>query len=229
MELISIWRVIVRRWWLIVLPMLVALLISIPTLRAVISPPVSYTLAIRFTASPKPGAGDFQQQSYLPWLTSEYTVTNLALWIHTDSFAQEVSAQLATQNKTIAPDALRGVLTSDNVHSVLTLYVTAWPNADDLKAIGDACSAVMTTKAETYFPQLGAQKLIVVALDQVNVTALVPPITQRLAPLGRIAIGLLFGIALAFLAEYLDRTLRTRGEVEGLGLAVLAEIPAYRA
>ncbi len=35
------------------------------------------------------------------------------------------------------------------------------------------------------------------------------------------------GVALAFLTEYLDPTLRSRSEVEALGLPVIAEIPRH--
>ncbi|MCC7354557.1 MAG: hypothetical protein IT330_12490, partial [Anaerolineae bacterium] len=36
------------------------------------------------------------------------------------------------------------------------------------------------------------------------------------------------GLALVFLAEYLDTTVRDRAEVEAMGLRVLAEVPRQR-
>ncbi len=225
MELRLLWRVLLRRWWLILLPTMVALILTIPALRAAVTPAVNYGLGIRFTASPKPdGSGTFQDQSYTPWLASEYTVNNLAQWIHTDSFAREVSNELAANGKVIAAESMRPVFTADSVRSILTFVVTAWPNADDLAAIGAAASTVLVNKSEAYFPQTDAKKLVVVALDRVLVEPRVPSITERFSPLSRVGVGLLVGLTLAFLAEYLDRSLQSRAEVESLGLMVLAEI-----
>jgi capsular polysaccharide biosynthesis protein len=52
-----------------------------------------------------------------------------------------------------------------------------------------------------------------------------PPLTDRFAPLIRIGLGLLAGVALAFLAHYLDPVLRGRDDLESLGLPVVASIP----
>ncbi len=227
-----LWRLIVRRWWLIALPTIIAFIVTIPSLRAIISPPASFNTAIRFTASAEPcsgGSGTFQDCAYTPWLASEYTVNNLASWVNTDSFASEVSKQAASQGSlTISPDQLRGLIRSDSARSIMTLYLGAWPDANQLQQIGQACSFVLQNKAGDYWPQTGGKKLDVVALDDVVVTSAVPPLTQRLAPLARIGIGLAFGIILAFLVEYLDRSLHSRTEIEALGLAVIAEIPGHR-
>src|SRR5258706_10374351 len=115
MELKQLWMVIERRWWLILLPVLVALVFSISALKGMISPPVSYLVTIRFTASQKPAGpsvDNFQDKSYTVWLASEYVVNNLASWMHTDSFATEISKELAVQNIMIDPAALSGAINS---------------------------------------------------------------------------------------------------------------------
>jgi capsular polysaccharide biosynthesis protein len=225
----SIGRVIIRRWWLIALPTLIALVFTIPSLKAIISPPISYTVTMRYSASAKPnGTGSFQDQAYTPWLQSEYVVTNLASWVQTDSFdglvSVVVNAQLTAQDQPINAVQLRGTITAESARSILQLHVN-WPNADQLKLLAAACSQVLAQNTSDYWPQTAALKLDVLALDQVNVVSAVPPLTARLSPLARIGIGFGLGIVLAFFAEYLDRSLRTRAEVEGLGLAVIAEIP----
>lgn len=228
MALTYLWRVIVRRWWLIVLPAVVALILTLPTLRTIISPPASYTATIRFTASPKPGGtGTFQDQVYTPQLAAEYIVNTLAQWMRTDSFAREVSASLDSHGQKISADAIRAAIVPDSARSIMQLTLT-WPDPDELKAIGQAAIDVLGAKAGDYFPQLTANKTLVVPLDQVLPVLSSPPITARLAPLARVGIGLVLGLLLAFLAEYLDSTLRTRAEVESLGLPVVAEIPRHR-
>jgi len=220
-----IWRIVVRRWWLIALPTVVALLVTIPSLKSIFSPPVSYSATIRFTASSKPsGSGTFQDQSYTPWLASEYVVTGLAAWVKTDSFAAEVSSELALQGKALNTGQVQGMINSDSARSVMTLYLTG-PDPIDLKAIGEACVTVLADKTGDYWPQADGQKLYVIPLDSVTVVQAAAPLTTRLSPILRIAIGFAFGLILAFLAEYLDRSLHTRAEVEELGLPVIGLIP----
>jgi hypothetical protein len=52
-----------------------------------------------------------------------------------------------------------------------------------------------------------------------------PPLTNRFAPLIRIALGLIIGLGLAFLAHYLDPSLRVREDLEALGLPVIGVLP----
>jgi capsular polysaccharide biosynthesis protein len=228
MELRQLWAVVQRRWWLVLIPAVVALILTLPTLRTVISPPVTFTTAIHFTASQVPTADkaqNFQDQSYIPWLASEYAVNNLATWMGTDSFAQEISTKLAAQGKTISAGDIRAAgLRSDSARSIMTLYLY-WPNPDDLKLIAQAAIDVLREKNQVYFPQLGVQKAEITPLDTITIAPLSAPITQRLGPLFRVLIGLVAGLALAFLAEYLDPTIRDRSDVEVLGLSVLVEIP----
>ncbi len=211
------------------LPTLVALVLTLPALRASLSPPVSYLATVHFTASPKPGSGGtFQDQSYTPWLASEYAVNNLATWMRTDSFAREVSAASDTLGKKIEPERVRGLIAnSDSARSLMTLYLRG-PDTDELKIVGQAAINVLADKTDTYFPQTSAQKTLVVPLDQVLPVLEATPITTRFAPLVRVGIGLALGLVLAFLAEYLDRSVRSRSELEALGLPVIAEIPRHK-
>ena len=229
MELLSIGQVIARRWCLIALPTLIALVFTIPSLKALVSPQVSYGVTIRYSASAKPsGSGSFQDQAYTPWLQSEYVVINLASWVQTDSFdgllVTAVNSQLTAQDKPIAAEQLRGVITADTSRSILQLHIS-WPNVDQLKLLAAACSQVLAQNTSDYWPQTAALKLNVLPLDLVNVTEAVPSLSTRLAPLARVGIGFGLGLVLAFFVEYLDRSLRTRAEVEKLGLTVIAEIP----
>lgn len=232
MELKQLWSVVRRRWWLILLPALVALILTLPSIKNVISSSSGgYSVTIRFTAGQTPTtdtAKTFQDQSYIPWLASEYVVNNLATWMKTDSFAQEISNELKAQGQTISADAIRGVIQSDSARSIMTLTFTSWPDPDVLKQIAQAAIDVLQNKNQVYFnPQFGTQRAAVIPLDTINVTPVPTALATRFTPLVRILIGLVAGIALAFLAEYLDPTLRSRSEVEALGLPVIAEIPRH--
>jgi capsular polysaccharide biosynthesis protein len=228
MELMQLWAVVRRRWWLIVLPAAVALVLTLPALGAVLRPPVVYSVGVRFTASQAPTdetAKTFEDRSYIPWLASEYAVNNLATWMRTDSFAREMSAVLAEQGKVIAADSLRAAVTSDSARSIMTFYVTAWPDAEETRLIAEAAIKVLQSRNAAYFAQFGQEPARVEPLDAPLVVPVPTPVSVRFGPLLRVLVGLAAGVALAFLAEYLDNSIRTRAEVEALGLSVIAEIP----
>jgi capsular polysaccharide biosynthesis protein len=228
MELKQLFSVVQRWWWLALLPALLGILLALPSLRGVINPETTYTVGVRFTASQQPTsqtASTFEDQSYIPWLASEYAVINLAAWLRTDSFAREVSAALAANNLEIPADNLRAVIRSDAVRSIMTIYID-WPNRDQLEQIANTAVRVLVEKNTLYFPQFGDTKAIVQPLDNVIVAPVQPALTSRLQPLIRALIGFGAGIALMFLAEYLDPRIRSREEAEqATGLATLAEIP----
>ena len=233
MELIALWQLVWRRWWLIALPFGVALLLTLPSLVDVVSPPVTYSVQVRLTAAAPPDARiegittPYEDTVYVPLLASEYVVVNLPPWITSDSFAAEVSQVLSEQGINIDGDDLRPAFFADTFRSVVTLYV-GWDDEAEIRAIAAAAITVLQTRNQTYFPQFAGAPVEVVALDDVRVNEAIPPITTRAAPLIRLVIGLAAGLALAVLAEYLDNSVRTRDDVEALGLAVLAEIPPER-
>lgn len=225
MELRTLWAVIHRRWWLIALPTVVAVILSLPLLGGVISPNIQYRVVLRFTAAQPPqDAQSFEESSYISWLGSEYAIINLAAWLRTESFARETAQILKANNQTVNVESLRAAIATDSVRSILTLYLT-WDDPTQLEAIAAAASEALRLKASDYFPQLAGQPARIVALDEVIITPLGAGLTDRIAPLLRILIGFAAGVGLAFLAEYLDPTLRSRRELESLGIQVLAEIP----
>lgn len=230
MELIASWNVVRRRWWLIALPALVALALTLPKLPDVISPPGSYgvQMGLAVAAPPQPPTAQtttpYEDTAYVPWLASEYIVVNLPAWIASDSFADQVRDVLAAQGMTYAAADLEGAFAAEGLRSILTLHV-AWPKPAEIIPISQAAVTVLQTRNQLYFPQFAGEPVSVVPLDDIRVQSLAAPIRQRLDPLLRVAVGLAAGVALAVLAEYLDRSVRTRADVEALGLPVLAEVP----
>jgi capsular polysaccharide biosynthesis protein len=233
MELIALWPMVRRRWWLIAIPAVVALIVTLPSLKNVVSPPVSYLVQMRLTAAAPPDAEvpgvttPYEDTVYVPLLASEYVVVNMPPWIGSDRFAEEVSQVLAAQGTDIPASDLSGAFIADSFRSILTLYVV-WDNPDEIQAIAEAAVTVLQTRNQTYFPQFAAAPVEVVPLDDPEVSQLAPPITARVGPLIRILVGLAAGVGLAVLAEYLDTSIRARADLEALGLTVLAEIPPER-
>lgn len=223
MELLIVLGILRRYWWLVLIPVVITAALAVP---AVLRPPptaggfstrITYSAAQELDAIPNRD-GDFQDV----WLASELTVNALTDWVASGSFKRLVAEEAAQQNVTIDPAAL--AISADNERSVGQVFV-GWHNADELRVIAEAAIRVLQTRNQEAFPQLGGEPAQVTILEAPQVSAAPPPLTDRFAPLIRVALGLLAGIGLAFLAYYLDPTLRQRDDVESLGLPVLASIP----
>ena len=233
MELIALWNLFRRRWWLAALPAGVALILTLPVLGDALHPPVTYQVQMRLSAATPPDAAlegvstPYEDAVYVPLIASEYVVVNMAQWITSDRFAAEAQHELDTQAIALSGGSLNTAFAADSLRSILTLYVT-WDNPDEIQAITQAAITVLQTRNQSYFAQFAAQPVEVIPLDDIEVGQVAPPVTTRLNPLIRIVLGLMAGVGLVVLAEYLDASLHTRDEVEALGLVVLAEIPHER-
>jgi capsular polysaccharide biosynthesis protein len=229
MELRLFLQVLRRWWWLVVTPGAIALLLTLPALPMIVSPPRAYQAVIRFTASQPPTeAQTFEDQSYIPWLASEYAVNYLAGWARTESFATEIARQLAVSGQPIDASAIQAAINADAVRSIMTLYVST-PDPDLTQLIAAAAQRTLIEQNARYVPQFAAQPAQITALDSITVDPVSAPITNRLSPLLRVLIGLAVGFGLAFLADYLDPTIRGRREAEMLlGAPIIAEIPPHK-
>lgn len=224
MELLVYLRIVLRRWWLVAIPVVITAALAIPDLirqapaaSGGYSTVISYTAAQPLEAIERP-AGDYQDL----WLASELAVNAFTEWVRGSSFADEIGAALAARGETFDVSTFRAG--ADNERSVGQIFLN-WPDADQLALIADAAVQVLETRSGAYFAQLGGQPAPITILDRSPISAAPPPLTDRFGPFIRIGLGLLAGIALAFLAHYLDPVLRSREEVEALGLPVIARIP----
>jgi capsular polysaccharide biosynthesis protein len=231
MELRSYWRIFVRRWWVALLP---ALVVAAYVLLAFQPPATVYQTHMNFVAGlpPEQKTQTYAYDGYYAWLTSEYLANALADVARREQFAAAVSARLYDAG-VIMPDgapipsgAIQGAIASDNAQSLFVIYVT-WGDPDTLLAISSAISAELTENAAAYFPQLAAAvESPARRVDNPVPVALPPSLRSQLTgPIIKIALGLVAGLALAFLLHYLDPTVRERVELEGLGYEVLGEIP----
>ena len=222
MELKVYWKVLLRRWWLVVAPVLVVLVY----IAATYAPPgTAYQVVMRFAAGTKPAGLSQDYDRYYPWLTSEYVANGLADVAETGAFAQAVSARLAEAGLDIPPGAIQPAIVTDNAQSILVVYLT-WPDAAHIVAVAQAITAELTGNGAAYFPQLAGVEPAVRLLDAPAPVPLPPGLrAQLLGPAIKVGLALVVGIALALLWHYLDPTVREAAEVEELGLAVLAEIP----
>jgi len=225
MEYREIIRIVLRRWWLIVLPVVLSAVISIPELlRDGASVSGGFTTQIRYSAAQKLDISERESDYTDIWVASEYTVHALKDWAHSSSFRHEISSALADSAATL--DSLH--IAANNVRSVGVVYLSH-PNHDALSAIADAAVLVLSSRSQNYFPQMGGETTQVTILEQPAIAASPPALPSRLAPVVRLGVAFLIGLAIAIFAEYIDPTIYHQDDLRRLGLPLLGSIPKERA
>jgi capsular polysaccharide biosynthesis protein len=224
MELILYWRIVRRRIWLLAV-LLLAILISYA-----IGPPApaaGYSSTMRFVVGirPEPGRGEYYTYDrYYSWLTAEYLLDDLAEVVRSYAFARDVTQEAGLD---VPPGTIRGSTASGKLHRILSVSI-AWPDADELERIADAIVRVLLERGHVYFAQLSTEDAVVSLIDPPTVVPVGPSLRQRLDLPLRLIIGLGVAVGLAFLLDYVDISIRHRGDLESLGVTVLAEIPRRR-
>lgn len=226
MDFASVVRILLRRWWLVLIPTVIAAVLTVPALlstREVVSggfaTSFSYSAAQNLEAIPR-SEGDYQDI----WLSSELTVNALTDWVTSSSFADEVAGVVRAQGIDLANGTLVGRFASDNERSVGQVFIR-WPNESQLAAIAAAAITVLETRNAAYFAQLGGTPATVTILDAPRIAPAPPPLTDRFGPAIRIGLGLLAGLGLALLAHAFDPVVRRKQDIEALGLPILTTIP----
>ena len=154
MELREYWTILRRRWWI---PLVLAALVGIFSaiqLQPWQPQPVSYAASLRMIIGVMP-AGDAADTAYDPryyaWLTSEYLVDDFTEVVRSGLFAQNVSQRLAQQSITVPAGMIQGSAATGEQHRIITLSFS-WPDQDQLAAIVDAVTEVVTVDASSIAP-----------------------------------------------------------------------------
>ncbi|MGC9522190.1 MAG: hypothetical protein ACP5HG_09985, partial [Anaerolineae bacterium] len=151
MELRDITKILIRWWWLGMIPVLVVIIV----LAISYQPPVMpYQVVLRFTAGGEPAdrlSPDYDR--YYAWLASEYVANGLADLAVTSRFAADVAERLSRDGLEVAPQAIQASIRTDNAQSVMVLYVT-WPTAAEAVAIAQAVGDELLEKSPNYYPQM---------------------------------------------------------------------------
>jgi capsular polysaccharide biosynthesis protein len=212
-----------RRWWLIVLPLVVAVVLTLPQfLNNGSAVSGGFYTVFRYSAA--------QQASNLPnrdgdyqdvWLASEFVVNAFTDWVRSGTFRAEM--------QTMLPDTinLTGLqIRADNDRSIGQVELEH-PDGEQLAQIATAALDVLETRSQSYFPHLGDMPAQVTIIDAPMIVPQSPPLTNRFGPIIQWGIALLGGLTLAVVVEYLDPTLRHSDELQAMGMRVLSKIPRY--
>jgi capsular polysaccharide biosynthesis protein len=226
MELRAYWRIIRRYWWL---PVGLALLVAVLTLvkqKPWQPRPIAYSATMRFNVgvTPERIPGVYTYDRYYTMLTSEYLVDDLGEIVRSQVFAQEVSKRLADSGIAVPAGAISASTQPGKLHRILTVNV-GWPDQAQLQAIAEAIVATLTQSSADFFGQFSAQEADIRLIDPPAIGAVGRPAREQLDLPLRILLALAAGVALAFLLDYLDDSVRDRMDLERIGLEVLGEVP----
>ena len=228
MELKAYWEIIRRRAWVVVAVFVLALSASVAGF-VLIPQAISYQATVRIAVRPppEPKTGDYYTyDEYYSYLTSEYLNDDLIELIQGRDFMLELQRRL--QAKHASPPG--GSIQAKKAHRVMTMTVTSGTAAGAIELAETAVEA-LSEKGETgraYYNQLTAKEPTISVIERPVITA-GPGTRSLLDLLLRGLVGLFAGLALAFLLDYLDDTIRDSRDVETLlGVPTLGEIPGER-
>jgi capsular polysaccharide biosynthesis protein len=230
MELREYWNIIRRRWWLPAAITVVALIAStVVGFRGAIAYQTDMRLAVSTIPTPDPNGTLYYDPTYYSNLDSEYLADDMTEFMTSEAFASVVRGELAASSTPMNIDinSIVAATRARKTHRFIDISVTS-STPEEGAAIAGSIARIMGD------PNHVAQYLKALTAYNTQLEVVTPPVTHRAnTPLGlaseiglRTLIGLLLGIGVAFLVDYLDTSVRTREEAERvLELPVLGVIP----
>jgi capsular polysaccharide biosynthesis protein len=232
-ELRGYWNIIRRRWWLPVAITLVALIASTAVgLRGASAYKTEMRLAVSTIPTPDPNSTLYYDPTYYSNLDSEYLADDMSELMTSRAFAGDVKRELATSSTPVDVDveAVMNATRAKKTHRFIDISITT-ATLDQGQQIAGSISRILQDPAHL------AIYLKALTAYNTQMTVVTPPDTHRAnSPIGliseiglRTVIGLVIGVSLAFLVDYIDPSLRSRQETEALlRVPVLGEIPRTR-
>jgi capsular polysaccharide biosynthesis protein len=218
MELMAYWRIVRARLWLIILLTIVAFAVSIASSNR---SSTSYSGSVKLAVKPQLATFTDSYGEYYQYVSSEYLNDDVGKIIETSSFLtalQDRAARDVGRRPT-------GEIKVTKAHRILNIDASAG-NAQDALLIVQTAAAMLMDPNAVYFNAVSAQNPEVTIADPPSVTNATPASRVGIDLAVRTLLGLIIGVALAFILDYFDDTVRGRTEIEErLGLAVLGEIP----
>jgi capsular polysaccharide biosynthesis protein len=229
MELRQYWRIIRRRIWI---PSLLLIVVAAVSLLTTKTPPPTYTASMKFIIGVEPERllDQFNYDGYYAGISSEFIADDLSAVIGSQAFIEDINRHLAEMGSGVqlSPGAVSGLTFGDRQHRVLQVTLS-WPDPAELQAIGEAVVQAIEADSPKYIAQFNSYDSQVIVLDRPLIPVPIPvSLTQRLDLPIRLILALVAGVGLIFLLDYLDTSVRAGGELEQMGIPVLAEVPKQK-
>lgn len=245
MELKQYWNVIWKRRWLV---LTIVILTGLISAFLALTSPRSYrgevVLSTRYDATAdNANKLVFNYNDYYRWFSSEFIVDDYTQIIETTAFANSVidtmkkegeAGRLETKDlpkfkatiATLKPEDVTAAIGSDRRHRELRVFAVT-PNRELTKAMLDASSIVLTSARLQPIRGKVDDKAVFAQLDQVTIDDLQSSTSKDITnAITRVIMGLVAALALAFLLEYLDGSVRDERDAQRvLDIPVLGAIP----
>lgn len=222
MRLLLYWRIVKKRFWIILILLclsLISFLAFAPKQAATFSASMRFVVGIR----PEAGGGAYYTYDrYYTWLTAEYLLDDLAEVVKSRRFAQDVATVAGVQ---VPVGTIQGATSAGKLHRILSIQII-WGNSEELLRLAEAVTTILLESGDLYFAQLSAESAVVSLIDPPQIAVVGPSLRQRIDFPLRLMLSLVAGVALSFLLDYLDQSIRDRRDVEALGIVILAEVPS---
>lgn len=181
----------------------------------------SYKASLKLAVKPQTGMLSEAYGEYYPYVASEYLNDDIGKVIESGAFLAQLTAR-AVQEVGRSPS---GSLETKKAHRIITIDAIS-STADDALLLAKVAAEMLTAPGAPYFENISAQNPQVTVVDPPVITGSTSASRVGLDIAVRTILGLFAGIALTFLLDYMDDTVRSRQDLEEqLGIAVLAEIP----
>jgi hypothetical protein len=229
MELRHYWSIVWDRRLVVAGVTLLALIAGVFSILALPQPLPSYQATVQLGVSPTnfPEMSYRQYGEYYAFLASEFLNDDLINVVEGNGFGDALKARYANRPEGAPIGSIKG----KKAHRVITFTISSERGSDAMILAG-GIEELLTRPGPgepKYLEMFSAQAPRVVTIDPPRL--IVQPGVRRGAfDVGvRTMLGLIAGLALAFLLYYLDPNVRDRVEAErATGLPVLAEIPRAR-
>jgi capsular polysaccharide biosynthesis protein len=217
MELRQYWRIVSRRWWVVATLLAIVLIVSLLTYHP---PAPLFQATMRFAVGiqgQQPVQAISGEGRSDAWLASEYLADDLSEVLKGGDFRSRIGEELG-----IAIPA--GAISASREHRIMSVSITMG-DPERLQAVAEAVGAAVSDGGAGYFPQLDGVHAQAVLIDGPGISRVGRSLKDTLDIPIRLLVALAAGVALTFLWDYLDGSIRDRSEVEALGIPILGEIP----
>lgn len=223
---------VIRRYWYIVVivPVLVLAGVLYQASRAKTTYSSKVELSIvRNGDQPQSSAVYGLYNDYYNYLTSEYTLDDMVGLVQGNVFAHDVSAELAkTDGISMSTKDVQMALGSSRLNRILTIQAKADSKAR-AESIAAAAGKVLEAEGVGFFGFKDPSQQAMIKTIQTATSATASTNRQRIILALQVIIGIIAGILIAFLIDYIDDTLRSPEMVSSsLRLPVIAAIPNGR-
>jgi capsular polysaccharide biosynthesis protein len=225
MELKDYFRV-VWRYWRLIAALVVGVGVGSWIFRT--QPAPQYQASVRFTIgvnAPPATAVSGYDPILTSYQASEYIRDDFVEIIKSDSFADDVNASLARIDVNDIKVSKGNISAAIEKQRRLMSMTITWHDAAQAQKIADAAVKNLSENNAKYFAQLGAAGASIAVIDKPAAYRVGTSLREQLDIPIRVLLALLTGIALAFILDYLDTSVRDGRDAEGLGLRVVGEIP----